>query len=112
MGLLHMSSYTQLPGSLGLSFRRGDELGTSIDFTPTNLTGYTVTSAIVSLVSGDVVQPITVSIANATAGVVNISLSETQTAALPAGTYSWHMAWDAPGSVRRTALQGMVEVTR
>lgn len=107
-----MSMYTQLPGSLGLAFRKGDELGTTVDFTPTDLTGYTVTSNIVSLVTGEVVQPITVSVVSATAGIVSISLTETQTAALPAGTYSWHFAWDAPGAVRRTALQGMVEVTR
>ena len=105
-----MSTYTQLPGSLGLSFRRGDELGTSIDFTPTDLTGYTVTSDIVSLVTGSVVQPVTVAISNATAGVVAISLTETQTAALPVGTYGWRLEWHAPGSVRRTALQGTCEV--
>lgn len=105
-----MSTYTQLPGSLGLSFRRGDELGTTIDFTPTDLTGYTVTSDIVSLVTGNVVQPVTISISNATAGIVAISLTETQTAALPVGTYGWRLAWDAPGSVRRTALQGTCEV--
>lgn len=104
-----MATYEQLPGNLGLAFRRGDELGTTIDF-DTSLSGYTVTSNIVSLVTGNVVQPITVALSNATAGVVAISLTETQTAALPVGTYGWRLEWDAPGSVRRTALQGTCEV--
>ena len=104
-----MATYEQLPGNLGLAFRRGDELGTTIDF-DTSLAGYTVSSDIVSLVTGSVVQPITVALSNATAGVVSISLAETQTAALPVGTYGWRLEWDAPGSVRRTALQGTCEV--
>lgn len=105
-----MPTYEQLPGSLGLSLRKGDELGTTVDFTPTNLTGYTVTSDIISLVTGAVVQPITVAVTNATAGIVNISLTETQTGALPVGTLGWRLEWLAPGDVKRTALSGMVEV--
>ena len=105
-----MATYTQLPGSLGLSLRRGDELGTTIDFSPTTMTGYTVSAVITSLVTGNLVQTITASVSNGPNGVVSLALTETQTAALPVGTYGWRLEWDAPGNVRRTALQGMVEV--
>lgn len=103
-----MSTYTQLPGSLGLSLRRGDELSTSIDFNPVTLTGYTVTASINSLITGGVMQPITATITNAAAGVVNLSMTEAQTAVLPVGTYSWRLEWD--NGAKRTALGGMVEV--
>ena len=106
-----MPTYTQLPGTLGLAFRRGDELGTTVDFTPTDLTGYTVTSHIVSAVTGQTVTAITTTLSDAAAGVVGLALTETQTAAISAGTYTWRLEWVAPGDVKRTALSGMVEVT-
>jgi hypothetical protein len=105
------TTYEQLPGRMGLSFRAGDELSTSITFSQP-LDGYTVTSSIVNLVGGGVMVSPTTSIYDAAAGVVNIRLTETQTAALPAGNYGWTLSWDAPGDVRRTALEGIVEVTR
>jgi hypothetical protein len=105
-----MSTYTQLPGSLGLSLRRGDELGTTIDFSPTTLTDYTVTAVITSLVTGELVETISTSVSDGPNGVVSLALTENQTAALPVGTYGWRLEWDAPGNVKRTALQGLVEV--
>lgn len=103
------STYSVIPGTLNFAVKRGDRFSALVDF-DISLTGYTVTSDIVSLVTGNVVQPVTIAISNATAGVVAISLTETQTAALPVGTYGWRLEWDAPGSVRRTALQGTCEV--
>jgi len=105
-----MPTYTQLPGTLGLAFRRSDELGATVDFS-TDLTGYTVTSHIVSAVTGQTVTAITTTLSDAAAGVVGLALTETQTAALSAGTYTWRLEWVAPGDVKRTALSGMVEVT-
>lgn len=105
-----MATYTQLPGSLGLSLCRGDELGTTIDFSPTTLTDYTVTAVITSVVTGEVVETISTSVSDGPNGVVSLALTETQTAALPVGTYGWRLEWDAPGNVKRTALQGVVEV--
>ncbi len=105
-----MATYSQDSGALHLSLVQGDELGTVIDFTPTDLTGYTVASDIHSLVTGGTVATATVSIVSATAGTVNVSLSETDTAALAVGTYGWRLYWDATGSVRRTALSGTLEV--
>lgn len=101
--------YSQLPGQMGLVFRRGDEFGSVVDF-DISLSGYTVTAAITSLVTGEEVIPITTSFADAVAGQVNVSLTETQTASLAAGSYGWRLEWDAPGGVRRTALSGVVEV--
>ena len=107
-----MPTYAQLPGSLSLALRTGDEFGTQVDFTPTDLTGYTVTSQIVSLVSGLTVTSIATTLADAAAGKVNLAMTETQTAAMVPGTYGWRLEWNAPGDVKRTALSGMVEVTR
>jgi len=50
--------------------------------------------------------------ADAAAAVVAVSLTDTQTASLAAGTYGWRLDWIAPGGVQRTALQGVVEVVR
>jgi Flp pilus assembly protein TadG len=105
-----MSIYSQLPGTMNLAFKRANDFGTLIDFDGTTLVGYTVTATVTSLVTGATVMPFTTSITDASAGQVNISLTDTQTASLPAGTYGWQLDWTAPGSVQRTALSGTVEV--
>jgi hypothetical protein len=107
-----MASYSQLPGQLGLSLRGGDELGTVVDFTPTDLTGYTVTASVHSLVSGQSVAGITASIVDAAEGQVALSMSESDTAQIPAGSYGWRLEWVQPGDVKRTALTGIFEVSR
>ena len=106
-----MPTYSQLPGSLSLSLRAGDELSSTIDF-DTSLVGYTVTGDITSLVTGQTVTSIATTLVDAAAGQVGIAMTETQTGALAAGTYGWRLEWIAPGDVKRTALAGMVEVTR
>jgi hypothetical protein len=102
------ASYEQTPGTLGLAFNRGDDFSTLIDFSIT-MTGYSVTAAIYSLISGDTVQAFTVTAANASAGQFNISLTDAQTAAIPRGTYGWRMVW-TENNATRTALTGFVEV--
>lgn len=103
-----MPSYDQTPGSLNLSFARGDDFSALVDFS-IGMTGYTVSASMTSLVSNAEVQPLTVSFVSATAGTVNVSLTDTQTAALPRGTYGWNMKW-TEGAATRTALTGFVEV--
>lgn len=103
-----MASYDQTPGSLNLTFNRSDDFSTLIDFS-IGMTGYTVTAGITSLVTGAEVQPLTVSVVSATAGQVNVSLTDTQTAALARGTYGWQMRW-TENNATRTALTGFVEV--
>ena len=106
-----MSTYSQNPGVLNLSFRSGDEVSTSIDFSIA-LTGYTVSSSIISLVTSEVIASPTTTVTNAAGGVVSVALNESQTTASPPGTYAWKLWWDAPGAVRRTALTGFVEVSK
>jgi hypothetical protein len=103
-----MPSYDQTPGTLNLSFARGDDTSVLVDFSIA-MSGYTVTADITSLVSGAVVQPLTVSIVSATAGQVNVSLTDAQTLALARGTYGWRMSW-TENNATRTALTGFVEV--
>jgi hypothetical protein len=105
------STYTQLPGTMNLAFKRAGDFAALIDFDGiATLSGYTVTASITSLVTGSSVVPFTTTITDASAGQVNIALTDTQTAALAAGTYGWQLDWTAPGSVQRTALSGTVEV--
>lgn len=103
-----MASYDQTPGSLNLTFNRADDFSVLVDMSIA-LTGYTVTAGINSLVTGAEVQPFTVSLVSATAGQVNISLSDAQTLAMARGTYGWSMKW-TEGNATRTALTGFVEV--
>jgi len=109
MGFL-MATYTQLPGAMNLSFKRANDFSTAIDFDGTTLTGYTVTASMISLVTGSVVQAMSTSVTNAANGQVSVSLTDTQTGSLAAGTYGWQLDWTAPGSIQRTALSGTVEV--
>ena len=104
------STYTQLPGTMNLAFKRAGDFAALIDFDGTSLVGYTATATVTSLVTGATVVPFTTTLVDAAAGQVQVALSDTQTAALPAGTYGWRLDWTAPGSVQRTALQGTVEV--
>jgi len=104
-----MPSYDQTPGSLNLAFTRGDDFSALVDFS-IGMTGYTVSASMTSLVTGGEVQPLAVSFVSATAGQVNVSLTDTQTAALPRGTYGWNMKW-TEGVNTRTALTGFVEVS-
>jgi hypothetical protein len=94
---------------MNLAFKRSGDFSALIDF-DVNLTSYTVTASMTSLVSWSVVQAFTTSLSDAAAGQVSVSLTDTQTAALAAGTYGWQLDWVAPGSVQRTALSGTVEV--
>lgn len=103
-----MPSYDQTPGLLNLSLKAGDDFSTLIDFS-ISMTGYTVTASMTSVVSGAEVQAFTVTAADASAGQFNISLTDTQTAALARGTYGWQMRW-VENNATRTALTGYVEV--
>ena len=47
-----MSTYSQLPGQMSLAFRRGDDFSATIDF-DISLSGYTVSSSVTSLVTGN-----------------------------------------------------------
>lgn len=104
-----MAQVTQLPGSMSLAFRRGDDFSTLVDFS-ISIVSYTTSAGIYSTVTGGLVQAMTATVTDASAGLVSVSLTDTQTAALAAGTYSWRLDWVAPGSVQRNALAGTCEV--
>jgi len=103
-----MALYEQLPGSLSLSIVQGDEFATVVDFS-IDMSGYSVSSEIYSLVDGTVTA-MTTTFANAALGTVNIGMTEAETSDLAVGTYGWRLQWLAPGSVTRTALTGLLEV--
>lgn len=104
-----MAIYEQLPGSLSLSIVKSDEFATVVDFS-INMSGYTVSSEIYSLVDGVTVTAMTTTFENAALGTVNIGMTEAETGDLSVGTYGWRLQWLAPGSVTRTALTGLLEV--
>lgn len=104
-----MASYDAVPGSLNLQCVRGDDLSVLLDFS-VSLSAHTVTSSLTSLVTGGEVVPFTVAFVSATAGQVNVSLTDAQTLALARGTYGWNLKW-TEGNATRTALSGFVEVS-
>lgn len=103
------NTFSLLPGTMNLAFKRSGDFSTLIDFN-VSLSSYSVSATVTSLVTGTTVIPFTTTIADASAGQVNIALTDTQTASLAAGTYGWQLDWTAPGSVQRTALSGTLEV--
>lgn len=105
-----MPNYEQLPGDLGLTFRRGDLVSTEIDFNPISLSGLTMSAAVTSLVSGAAVATVTTSFVDAAAGRLNVSLTAGQTSAMPPGTYRWLLT-GTDGTSQRSYLTGFVEVT-
>lgn len=103
-----MASVDQVPGVLNARFTRGAAWSVLLDFSdPASLVGYTFDSGLYSPVSGTLAQAITTTVVDAATGQINLSLTATQTAALPAGTYELRVSW---GPVARRVYQGYVEV--
>lgn len=106
-----MATVSTLPGTLNIAVKHGDELSQLLDFS-INLTGYTFWAEAVSVITGATVGEFTVSSVNLAAGQVSLGMDEMDTAAIAPGSYLWRLVWQAPGSVRRTALEGILEVVR
>jgi hypothetical protein len=106
-----MATFSQLPGTLNLEFKQGDDVAVAVDFSVA-LTGYTVAASIISLVNRATIATPTVTVTDAATGAISVGLTGEQTTAMAAGTYKWFVYWDAPGPTRRTALEGIVEVVR
>lgn len=110
--------YSQLPGDLTLQIVRGDEVSFSAVFAGVDLTGYTVSAGVYSgfgptatdtLVVTPTVTVTTATANNVTSSTVQISMTETQTAAIsPMGSSRWYLRWISPGGVTRTVLSGVV----
>lgn len=103
------TTFELLPGELNLAFRAGDQLDVSLDF-DIDMTGYSVSANIASLVDGATIASVSATVTNASSGIVTIGMTETATAALKPGTYRWRLIWTATGNVVRTAVSGIVEV--
>jgi len=117
-------SFDILPAALDCNVVKGDEFGMSLDF-DIALTNYNNWSAIVFKTTkavssnypggintqGETAATFTVSVTSAANGQVNISLTETQTAALSeAELYRWYIRADAPGVVTRTFVSGNFKI--
>jgi hypothetical protein len=117
-----MSEFLALPGPLNISLVVGDEFGFVADL-DTDTTGFTWTSIVyettpsVSFANpggvptqGATAATFTITVVNAAAGQVNLSLTEVQTAALnPATNYRWYLRGVSPGLVTRTYLSGTLK---
>jgi hypothetical protein len=106
-----MATFSQLPGTLNLDIVQGDSLSVEVDF-DVALVSYTFVASIVSVVSGDEVVPVTTELTSAANGIVTLSLTAAQTAALPLGTYAFEMSWTTPAEIVRKVLSGFVNLTR
>lgn len=103
-----MAIFRQVPASMNLILKKGDEAAVAVDF-DTAIVGYTVTASMHSLVTQSTVQSIPATVTNAALGQVSLAFSETHTS-IPAGSYGWSMQWVAPGSVTRTVMSGVAEI--
>jgi hypothetical protein len=101
-----MATFSQLPGTLNLAWKRGDRFAAALDF-DLDLTGYTVTSSVVSLVTGESVRSFNVNRTGTSQ--ITVDLTESQSA-LPAGTYGWELHWVSNAHPFRTPVAGIVEV--
>jgi hypothetical protein len=106
-----MATVSTLPGTLNIAVKHGDELSQLLDFS-IDLTGYTFDAEAVSVITGATVGEFTVTNTNLALGRVTLGMAETVTDAIAPGSYLWRLVWQAPGSVRRTALEGIFEVVR
>lgn len=107
-----MATSSDIPGVLNLAVRAGDEVGKLLTY-DLDLTGYTVRTTIYSLVSGlDVATATTTVTPGAYSSGVNVSVQESVTASLGAGTYGWRQELVAPGSVQATRIDAKLEIFR
>ena len=96
---------------------QGADYSASIDVTDSDgdnidLSGYTAAGQIRKTYSSSTAVDFTVAVASpASAGVLNISLSNTQTNAMKAGRYVYDVEITNSGGVKTRVLEGQVEIT-
>ena len=106
-----MPAHSQLPGSLNLLVKRGDDFSTAVDF-DISLVGYSVSASMHSLVTSNEVAVVGTAISSPNLGQVTVSLPGEQTSSLSPGSYGWSMKWVTPTGSDRTVLSGILEVIR
>ena len=118
-----MADFVALPGTLNVQMTKGDEFGmlADLDIDVTNFTWTAIIYAVSTTSTfanpggvssqGATVATFTVTVVNAAAGQVNLSLTEQQTDALVPGTsYRWYLRGVSPAMVTRTYLSGSFTV--
>jgi hypothetical protein len=116
------NEFVALPGPLNISLTIGDEFGmlADLDISTTDFTWTAIvyeTATTVSFVNpsgvstqGSTAATFAITIVNAAAGQINLSLTEIQTAALsPTASYRWYLRGVSPALVTRTYLSGTLE---
>ena len=117
------TSFALLPGDLNLSLVTGDEFGMLVDL-DFDVTNYTWTAVVYEstttstfgnpsgvVTQGSTAATFTVTVVNAGTGMINLSLTETQTNAFnPSTTYRWYLRGVSPAQVTRTYLAGTFTV--
>ena len=106
-----MAYAPQLPGPLHVAFVRGDDYSVLIDLS-ISAVGYAWEAEIYSLTNGQAIASPAVTVVNASAGQVNLSITDAQAAQLPPGTLGLRIKWTAPGDAKRRAFEGVCEVIR
>jgi len=116
------NEFLALPGPLNISLTIGDEFGmlADLDIDTTNFTWTALvyeTATTVSFVNpsgvstqGATAATFAITVVNAAAGQINLSLTELQTVALsPSTSYRWYLRGVSPGIVTRTYLSGTLK---
>jgi hypothetical protein len=118
------ATFSQLPGTLDITFVTGDEVAVALDF-DRDLTGYTIGTAIYVArtftttgggagfvtAPGETAAVFAIAEDNLPEGRITIGLSEIQTESLsPAIAYRWYLRWIDTGMVTRTVLSGTITV--
>jgi hypothetical protein len=106
-------TYEQIPGEVSISCVQGDEINIGVNCHQ-SLVGYTLSAIVYAEVSsgggdaiGATVATIAVGAVSLAAGTVTLTLTETQTGALQAGTrYRWYLRWTDTAGFTQTILAG------
>jgi hypothetical protein len=106
-----MAIIDRTPGELNAKKPRGNSLSETAVFS-ISLAGYTATSEVLSLVTGDRVALVAAAVTNSgTNGVVTLSMTKADMAAIPVGTYRWRTKVASSPNDETTYLEGWLEVT-
>lgn len=98
-----MSEIQQIPATVNIEIKRGDDLNRLVTVGIVGgIASYTLESA-VETVNGSI--PITITPVDLSAGTFYISLTELQTALIPATGSFWYLKWTVTNQTR-TAISG------
>lgn len=113
MGIYNIGFSTDAPPiKQGATFTLNVELtSTSSTASPFVLTGYSVRGKIRSRYSSDLIQAFTTTIISSTGGQLRLSLSSTETAALPEADYVYDAEVYTTGGTVHRFLEGKARVT-